>query len=467
MSDSPERRAAPSQVELRVIHGAQAGARLPLVRGQPYSIGSADTCSIVLSGVQVTAEHASITVDERGICVVPLQGRVATVSGDVSATDGPLPLGTVLQIGLVKLTVAAMGDEWPAEESLQQKPPADPVVQPAGPMVTQGAKVPPATRKKAPVPRLRKKSWRPTALYCVAALFACIPAIVAVQGMTLERTGAGGAPPVAASGAATVVASAPAPAPDARDLLKEVVKAFPEGTLSTELLGDGSWLVKGHVRSDAELQSLRDAIGALPIRAELRILLQDERIRALKQLADSYSVPGQLELRIQAGNADVVRIVGAAIAPEEITAMQHKATEQLALLGPVQFELMQPTQLRTLFLQQLRSAGLDGRFQVLRLEPDLALRGVLRSQDVQAWETLFLEFTRKYGSVLRISAQVDSERDLIASSITAVVVGAFPYIVTKSLERVSPGGALGGHTVISIRDGEIVLSDGLKVRYSP
>src|SRR5688500_11650816 len=85
-------------IELRVLHGPQAGARLPLQPGQSYTIGTADTCAVVLSGAQVAQEHALIRVDADGIVVEPLQGRVLTLAGQ-EIEPGLLPLGTVLQFG--------------------------------------------------------------------------------------------------------------------------------------------------------------------------------------------------------------------------------------------------------------------------------------------------------------------------------------------------------------------------------
>ena len=50
-------------VELRVLHGPQAGSRLPLMPGAPYLVGAGDACDVMLAGAQVEAEHAHIEVD--------------------------------------------------------------------------------------------------------------------------------------------------------------------------------------------------------------------------------------------------------------------------------------------------------------------------------------------------------------------------------------------------------------------
>jgi len=97
----------------------------------------------------------------------------------------------------------------------------------------------------------------------------------------------------------------------------------------------------------------------------------------------------------------------------------------------------------------------------------MKLQAVLAPAEVKGFETMFSEFTRQYGAVLAVDAQVFPEAEAIAAMVSTVVGGAFPYIVTTSGVRIAPGGSLGGHTVVAVRDGEILLSEGVRVRYGP
>jgi len=172
-----------------------------------------------------------------------------------------------------------------------------------------------------------------------------------------------------------------------------------------------------------------------------------------------------MELRVQQGRAGALRVVGAAATPAGLAGVVDAAAAELADVGPVEFAVLLRSELATRFEDRLRVSGLAPKFKVLRREPELELQAVLTSQQVRLWESLFLEFTREHGSVLTVRAQVQHERDTIEKQIVTVVAGAFPYVVTTGGRRIAPGGLLEGRTLTTIREGELVFSDGLRVRY--
>lgn len=458
-------------IELRVLHGPQAGARLPLQPGQSYAIGTADTCAIVLGGAQVAEEHATISVDADGISVEPLQGRVLTLDGEEVEPDR-VPLGTVLQFGLVKLTAASVDDEWPGDEMLQvRSASAEPAVdedeeEPSDAPVAAPEVQPPAP---APAPRvglhlLKHAEVRRYAVYGAVVLLVG----GAVLAAAMQRPAEASASTVAASPdqaepeaspAATEAASAAA--------LAEVLKNFPKGALEVKRTEGGGWALAGRLRTDKDLQRLRDAVSALDVPAEIKVVLDAERLDAVKRFVQAQQSPGRLELRMEPGTGEVLRILGSASSAEEAAAFPERARGELAAFGPIEFDILRPEQVRERFMDRVRDAGLDGRLRVTATEPALELRGVLGPQDRRIWEALFLDFTRRYGSTLKINAFVEPERDAIAANVAAVVGGAFPYIVTTGGQRIAPGGALAGNTVVAVRDGEIVLSDGSRFRYGP
>jgi hypothetical protein len=141
------------------------------------------------------------------------------------------------------------------------------------------------------------------------------------------------------------------------------------------------------------------------------------------------------------------------------------ARTELAAAGPVDFAVLLRSQLPERFEAQLRAAGLAQKFKVTRREPDMAMQAVLTGQEVGTWEKLFADFTRQYGSVLTVHAQVQQERDAVVAKIETIVGGAFPYVLTTDGRRLSPGGVLEGRTIAAIRDGELVFTDGARLRY--
>jgi type III secretion system YscD/HrpQ family protein len=276
--------------------------------------------------------------------------------------------------------------------------------------------------------------------------------------------------------ASTVATSPDSLEPEARPVateaenasaLAEVLKNFPKGSLAVKRTEVGGWAVEGRLRTDKELQRLREGVSMLDVPVEVKVMLDAERLDAVKRFVQAQHSPGRLELRMEPGVGDVLRILGSASSAEEAAAFPERARGELAALEPIEFDILRPEQVRGRFMDRVREAGLDGKFRVTATEPSLELRAVLSPQDTRIWEALFLDFTRRYGSTLKINALVEPERDAIAANVAAVVGGAFPYIVTTSGQRIAPGGALAGSTVVAVRDGEIVLSDGTRFRYGP
>jgi type III secretion system YscD/HrpQ family protein len=458
----------PDAIELRVLHGPQAGARLPLQPGQGYTIGTADSCAIVLGGAQVAQEHARISVDADGVSIEPLDARVLTLAGE-EIEAGPLPLGTVLQFGLVKLTVASVDDEWPGDEALQMRSAStEPAEEEEEKDLSDGAAALPEVHPSTPSPSAGVHTLK----YAEARRYAVYGAVVLLVGV-----GVFAAMQRPAEAVASTVSAAPGSLePEARPVpteaenaaaLAEVLKNFPKGSLAAKRTELGGWTVEGRLRTDKELQRLREGLSMLDLPVEVKVMLDAERLEAVKRFVKAQHSPGRLDLRMEPGVGDVLRILGSASTAEEASAFPERARAELAALEPVEFDILRPEQVRGHFMDRVREAGLDGKFRVTATEPALELRAVLSPQDTRIWEALFLDFTRRYGSTLKVNAVVEPERDAITANVAAVVGGAFPYIVTTSGQRIAPGGALAGNTVVAVRDGEIVLSDGTRFRYGP
>jgi type III secretion system YscD/HrpQ family protein len=451
--------AARDTLELRVLQGPQAGARLALERDHAYSIGAGDTCAIVLHGPQVAPEHALLSATEEGITIVPMQGTVGTSSGPVQADGAPLPLGTVMQFGLVKLTAARANDEWPLDET------AAPMESTANsPAMSRAGTDRSPNKRLAHARAERKHQSRRRRRFALA----CAGAVAAV--MVIVGSGFWGSVSEAKPLRAAAAAPAAAASSRVRDISQNVmtlVKGFPAGALNAQRRPDGSWLIQGRVASLAERESLKEAASALEMPVEIRVIADPERRAAINRFASSNQLAGRVELQVQPGIGDMLRIVGAAASADDVAALQARAGRELKDFGPYEFEILLPNQLRERFLSLLRAAGLDSKMKIVSIEPRLKLQAILAPAEVKGFETMFADFTRQYGAVLAVDAQVFPEAEAIAATVSTVVGGPFPFIVTTSGQRVAPGGSLAGHTVVSVRDGEILLSEGVRVRYGP
>jgi type III secretion system YscD/HrpQ family protein len=453
----------PDALELRVLHGPQAGSTLPLEHGEAYTLGTADTCAVLLAGTQIEEEHVTLTASIDGIHVEPLQGRVMTIDRGEVSSGQVMALGTVLRLGRVHLTVDNVDAPWPEDEPLEEPPPA------AVPVMTaeaaeESSPVPAAPPKAKPASRAtRRGSFMPWLVLAAASTMLMGAAVAAFLTSESERqpvteAGAIQAAPSAAGSAAVATVD---PVLD----LAELSRAFPEGTLKASRGPNGSWVVNGRIASEQGRQRLRQVAASLPAAPEIRVMLDSERLAAVRQFVEKRRVAGQMELNVEQGNSGALRIVGAAATPASIAAVVDAARAELVDAAPVDFAVLPRSELTARFEDRLRAAGLASKVKIIRRDPQLEFHAVLTGAEVRVWEHLFKEFTREYGSVLTVRAQVQHERDTIEVQIETVVGGIFPYVVTTSGRRIAPGGVMEGRTLMAIRDGELVFSDGLRVRY--
>jgi len=458
-------------VELRVLHGPQAGSRLPLMPGAPYLIGAGEACDIMLAGAQVESEHAHIEVDEGHWTIAPASGRALRLDGQACDANQALGFGTVVLLGRVKLTVDHQDAEWPQDEALepQPRPEAEPEPSPeadAAPASSPGAQAdPPASdARKQPTQSKPPSLWRRRAT-AVAIFVTIATASLALTAYAAWQVVQPIEPPPPAEVAPPAVLAVPvSPEERMRDWLQAQ-------DANARLLLDGGgeqpWRVLGHVKLDDDRQRLIDSARDLPWPVEVSVLTSAERLTAVQRYADKQASTPTLAVRAltdgQVNPKLRVIALNQVQADEFIAAMRR----DLRLLEPIDTEVLLPPAVRLRFMERLNTTDLGQRFTVVRNEPDLRLTALLRQGDVGRWEQLFSDFTREHGSVLSISAVVRLESDAIESRIRAVVAGAYPYVMTTSGQRVAPGGAIDGKTVVAVNAQEVVFSDDLRVRLRP
>lgn len=464
----------PSSLELRVLHGPQAGSTLPMEHGQTYTLGTADSCAVLLAGTQLEAEHVALTVDGDGIQVMPLEGRVMTLDRGEVTSGQVMALGTVLRLGRVKLTVDRVNAPWPDDGILEEAETPTPAaeLQSTKPL----ASMPATTRSAKKAKRANGPKGRSAlpAVLAGAAIFlvagSALAAWITSQGsddnteapvVTLPLSMPAALPSAAASQAIAVAT----PAADTLDL-PALAKAFPEATLQAGRAAGGKWVVTGRIASEDARRRLHEAAAALPARPEVRVLLDAERLTAVSQFADRRRVAGDTELNVERRPSGVIRVTGATASPASLSALLDAARTDLGSAAPLEFQVLTRTELPEIFEERLRVSGLMPKFKVVQRTPQLELQARLTGAQVRAWENVFMEFTREYGSVLTVRAKVEQERDGLESQVESVVGGAFPYVVTTRGTRVAPGGQIDGRTLLAIRDGELQFSDGLRVRFS-
>jgi hypothetical protein len=113
---------------------------------------------------------------------------------------------------------------------------------------------------------------------------------------------------------------------------------------------------------------------------------------------------------------------------------------------------------------RIAAASLGDRLAITKELPEMNLAGRLTMEEIRRWEDLLVAFNREYGNVLPIRATVTRLVPKPPVNVQAIVGGVVPYIVTQAGEHVNQGGDVNGHTLVSVKDGEVIFEGRQRVR---
>ncbi|MDO9219120.1 MAG: type III secretion system inner membrane ring subunit SctD, partial [Lacisediminimonas sp.] len=472
-------------LELRVLHGPQAGSRLQLGVGE-YLLGSGDDCTIILSGPRIEEEHAIIVFDGDEIAIRPIDGSVCDAQGNDIEAETVLALGLPVELGGVWLAVDRVDAPWPAAEAVGPMPralqvDAEDADEPKAPVhgsadahaeaLLQQAASDQDQQEQLPAKQSAQvrgkqwlRGWRPAHLIVwrprlalAAALLCSLVAIGVAAASWL--TGLGDKqelidPPEVI----TQAAKKPPPALLAileKQGLTNRLKVLPDA---------GEWVVEGYLPSSAARNALSDAFGTLEQRPVLRIINEEELVGNANNFLAKSNKPASQLLRAENVGAGTVRITGAASS----IALVNAADEAMRLAVPgilkVESTVLFPDQLAGRLREQLAAADLAGRIKTVEERPEMILEGTLTAEETSRWESVLVDFSRTYGSVLPIRASIGRVKPRLPVNVQAIVGGRTPYIVTESGEKVNTGGDINGHTLLMVRDAEVVFEGSKRIR---
>lgn len=103
-------------LELRILDGLQAGARLKLPNGQ-YVIGDSDDCDIVLVGHGIEAVALELSIDGETILAIPRQPGCGMHSNDSAEEEFRLAPGQAFHVADIWLAVDVEDSPWPQKRS--------------------------------------------------------------------------------------------------------------------------------------------------------------------------------------------------------------------------------------------------------------------------------------------------------------------------------------------------------------
>lgn len=441
-------------IELRILHGAQAGSRLSLSPGE-YLIGCGDSCTLILDGHGIEDEHALLRFDGEAAWIDPIEGLVRNAHGDDINEELELPLGLPIELGSVWISVDREDAPWPDSHSVTPIHTRlhEEVEEDSEESVLEDEE----DADEAPTPSVNTftlpEKRRFSRFYIVAFLFLLVAGGAGTA--AFMRTAAPEAELAPAPPAATRIPEAP-PAEAVA-----ILKGYADLQLSLKKMQDG-WTVTGFVATTAQRDALSAALAGIVPAVLVNVTVQEALLQDAKRLLANTGIAAQV--KADGGAEGVVRLTGAAASAADIEQIRQTLLAGVAGIRDVKSEILVPDQLRKQLRERLAAAGLADRLVVTNQGPELNLSGRLTMDEIRRWEDLLLGFNRDYGNVLPIRAMVTRLIPKPPVGVQAIVGGAVPYIVTPSGAHINQGGDVNGHTLVSVKDGEVVFEGQQRIR---
>nr|WP_314623004.1 EscD/YscD/HrpQ family type III secretion system periplasmic domain-containing protein [uncultured Noviherbaspirillum sp.] len=445
-------------IELRILHGAQAGSRLCLAVGE-YALGSDDSCTLILEGNGIEDRHAVLRFDGESAWIDPVDGFVRNAHGDEIDDEQALAFGVPVELGSVWLSVDREDAPWPDPKSVmpigsRKNPQADSgLVRDALDELTIAAVEEPgllAAAVSMPPPRGRKiLTYGLLTLMVLAA--GCLGAYGFFQGNQVK--------PVADVAPVMVEVVQAPPSQAALD----VIKNYPRTRLGLQQeQGRERWVVTGYV---AKLEEQRELVSLLATSAPMvpaRVLVEEELLQSATQVLKDDAAA--THVRVESATGGILQLAGAAASAGDVQHLDEKLRSSVTGVLEVKSQILLPAQLGKLLRNRIAAASLGDRLAIATESPEMTLSGRLTMEEIRRWEDLLVTFNREYGNVLPIRATVTRFFPKPPVGVQAIVGGAVPYIVTQGGEHINQGGDVNGHTLVSVKDGEVVFEGRQRVR---
>ncbi len=444
------------QLELRVLHGPQAGSRLTLSIGD-YVLGTDDECEIMLAGPRLQGAHARMQFDGDRASISPLDGSVVDAQGKEIADNFPLALGMPVEMGGIWIAVDEVDAPWPSTDTLIPQPTPAPV--PAQPSPLPDAAAPTgepavAIPSSTDAQDQQRKRARRILIFAMSAL-----ASIAVLGIA-------GASWLASQEARTeaMIATAKAPAP--LELLSaRLSEAFPGRFISVVTGAGGTPVVTGYATDKIMADRMETVIGKHAGSPQTHIFRDDMIRDNARSIAQKFRQEGtRAMVEVSEVNNGIVVLRGMVISNGVRDELLEALRANVPGLRGIEPSLRNAEELPIVLTDRIASAGLSKKLQILSQQPEFSLRGTLSEEEMLRWESVLLEFSQEFGRLLPIRASISVLQRRPPVDIQTVVGGSMPFIITESGQRISVGGQANGHTVTAIRDNEVIFDGTQRYR---
>ena len=440
-----------AQVELRVLVGPQAGSSLSLGMGD-YSLGTSDECEIILIGSRLEPIHATLSVDGDQITVKPAEGKVCDAQGNEILDTFPLTLGMPVDLGGVWVSVDSVDARWPD--------PADVLPSPVSPSpveqtVTEGeAQTRPADN---PASRLRNRAKITLIISAVGLTLIVLAGISLAAWMIEQQTH----PEVVATVSKPVVPTIPV---NQQKILQIIQNLDLARSVEMKISDKGSIRVSGYLPDDTTKKRLIQALDNVSPSPKTELYVDSELLEASKKILADKLDPARAKLKAESVTNGVLKVRGAVSMQTAKENAYELVKSEVPGLRQIDGVILQADDLPQQFQEKIISAGLVKKLQVVSRQPEFVLRGTMTEEDLRNWETVLTEFNEDYGKILPIRATIRVIQKKSPFNVQIVVGGNMPFVITESGQRVTRGGDINGHTLMTIKDTEVIFDGNEKIK---
>jgi type III secretion system YscD/HrpQ family protein len=446
-----------ASIELRILYGAQAGSRLCLSIGE-YTLGCDDSCTLILEGSGIEDRHAILRFDGAIAWIDPVDGVVRNAHGDDIDDEQELTFGLPVELGNVWISVDREDAPWPDPRSvtpidLRKSSDVEKSLTPnSSDEINAAIEDDTAARAEDPfVPP--RRTWRPTyvllfAIVLVAGGFGAFSLLQAYQAQPVID--------VVSPAAGTVQAPPPQAA-------LELIRDYPRTKLTLQHeQGQDRWVVSGYVAKTEQQRELGSMLASMAPTVQAKVFVEEELVQSARQVLAAEAASAHIGIENATGG--VLQLTGAASSARDIQRMEEKLLAGVPGVSEVKSQVLLPEQLARVLRDRIAAASLRDRLAISSEAPEMRLAGRLTMEEIRRWEEIMVTFNREYGNVLPIRATVTRLVPKPPVGVQAIVGGTVPYIVTQAGEHVNQGGDVNGHTLISVKDGEVIFEGRQRVR---
>ena len=437
-----------AQIELRVLLGSQAGSRLILSPMQ-YNLGSGDDCDVILSGPKMEEMHACLNFDGEQVTIRTIAGKISDAHGNEITEEYPLAYGAPIEIGGIWISVDKSDADWPDPADVVPIMPAPP--SPALPDKTHVSGE--IGNTEPPLDNQKKFRARKLLIAASAAL-----GLIALTGIILAAWLINDATPQPSPGSTSLPQTPLADPPNLAKVREVLTTGAPGSSIYISITGSRQIIVKGFVPDSASKASLLASLEILNPPPKVTLLVDAEIAELASKLLSEKLDISKAKLSVDGVHGGQLTLQGAVATQGVRDSVIDMLQAEISGLRSISISsLVLADDLPQLLQDQLASADLLKKIQIMERQPEFTMRGTLTEEEMLRWESLIVDFTVRFGKLLPIRATMSVATTTPPLQVQTIIGGSSPFVMTNDGERGMRGGEGKGNKLVIVKDSEIIF----------